>query len=240
MRQKDIIAVLRRLAVNGIPGNGGIGREEYPAYASRRAAEIFGLTEDQEKTLCSLLECREGREPVQPEGPADDAAECTADDAGCGIFGGEPDIVKLAELVAVLAHRGQKDKSGADYIGHPLAVASRLASKDEKAVGLLHDTLEDTAVTFEDLRLLFGDRIAGAVLRLTHEDTPGSQALSPKQKEERYMEYVRGLKNDPLARAVKMADLSHNMDLSRIPRPTERDHARVEKYRRAWALLAED
>ena len=131
----------------------------------------------------------------------------------------------LAEALACYAHRGQRDKAGRDYIEHPRAVAAQLATEEEKTVGFLHDILEDTFVTEETLRNLFGDRITDAVCAMTH------------RSEESYEAYIRRLGENPLARTVKLADLAHNMDLSRLPRVTERDMARREKYKKAEFYL---
>ena len=134
--------------------------------------------------------------------------------------------VAAARLIARLAHRGQKDKAGKDYFAHPEAVAAMLDTPEEKAVGYLHDTVEDTEVTAEEIREIFGDRIADAVALLTHADGVP------------YMDYVKEIGKDPLARRVKLADLTSNMDISRIPNPGQRDLDRIEKkYRPAYVYL---
>ena len=136
------------------------------------------------------------------------------------------EMVAAARLIARLAHRGQKDKAGNDYFAHPEAVAAMLDTPEEKAVGYLHDTVEDTEVTVEEIREIFGDRIAAAVALMTHADGVP------------YMDYVKEIGKDPLARKVKLADLTHNMDIRRIPEPKEKDHRRIEKkYRPAYDYL---
>ena len=141
----------------------------------------------------------------------------------------EERLLKTAELVARLAHKGQKDKAGCDYIAHPLAVASFLDTPEEKAVGLLHDVMEDTWVGEAELRPVFGDRITDALLLLIHGEN------------EPYLDYVRRVKENPLARKVKLADLRHNMDLSRIPSPRQKDLDRIEKkYKPAVKILTEE
>lgn len=138
----------------------------------------------------------------------------------------ENETVAAARLIAKLAHKGQVDKAGNDYFGHPEAVAAKLETAEEKAVGYLHDAVEDTDVTVEEIREIFGDRIADAVALLTH------------AKGVPYMEYVKEIAKDPLARRVKMADLANNMDISRIPNPSQKDYDRVEKkYKPAYAYL---
>jgi len=137
------------------------------------------------------------------------------------------ELLKKAEMYAEEKHRGQVDKAGVSYIEHPRAVAARLHSETEKIVALLHDTVEDTDATIEEIRALFGDQIAEAIGYLTHE------------KSVPYMEYINHVKCNELARKVKLADLDHNMDLSRLPVVTERDKKRVEKYREAAKILSE-
>lgn len=137
----------------------------------------------------------------------------------------EMDIVKVAELVATMAHRGQVDKSGVPYIEHPRTVASYLTTPEEKAVGFLHDTLEDTFLTEEELRPVFGDNITDAVVALTHLEG------------EEYFDYVERASKNPIAIRVKMADLTHNMDASRLILVTEKDRQRIEKYKKAYAYL---
>ena len=133
--------------------------------------------------------------------------------------------VMLADRFAEGKHAGQKDKAGLPYVEHPRAVAARVESEEEKIVALLHDTVEDTDATIDEIRELFGSTIADAVALLTHDDSVP------------YMEYVAKVKENPIARAVKLADLTHNMDLSRIPHVTERDLQRIEKYKKAYELL---
>ncbi len=135
------------------------------------------------------------------------------------------DKVMLADRYAEEKHRGQTDKAGLPYITHPRAVAAQLDGETEKIVGLLHDTVEDTDATLDEIRALFGDAVADAVQCLTHEDGVP------------YMEYVAKIRGNELARKVKLADLTHNMNISRIPHVTEKDEKRLAKYRAAYALL---
>ena len=138
------------------------------------------------------------------------------------------DRVKLAQWVAECAHKGQKDKAGVDYINHPLTVASFVESEDEKIVALLHDVLEDTEFPEIALRILFGDKIVDSLLLLRHE------------RGVNYFDYVAKIKSDPLARAVKLADLRHNSDLSRLPEITEKDLKRLKKYEKAREMLEQE
>ena len=136
------------------------------------------------------------------------------------------DKEKLAYEIAYNAHKGQVDKTGKEYINHPLTVASYCKSEDERIVALLHDVVEDTNVTLKSLSEKFDTHIIEALKLLTHSD------------EEPYLEYVARIKKNELAKAVKIADLTHNMDLSRFENPTKWDYERVEnKYKPAMELL---
>ena len=140
----------------------------------------------------------------------------------------EEAILRLCHEIAVKAHAGQADKAGAPYIGHPERVSARCATTRQKCAALLHDVLEDTPTTADDL-LAQGvpADVVAVVQKLTHPDGVP------------YMDYVRGIAGDPDARAVKMSDLTDNMDLSRLPEVIEKDRERVEKYKRAFAILEE-
>ncbi|MCR4672356.1 MAG: HD domain-containing protein [Lachnospiraceae bacterium] len=144
--------------------------------------------------------------------------ECT------GISAGQ--LLAAAELIASMAHRGQLDKGGVPYIEHPRAVAAMVETEEEKTVAMLHDVLEDTYLTEEDLRPVFGDRITDAVLKLTHDESVP------------YMDYIKNLADDPIAVRVKIADLTHNMDEKRIPPGDDYTRARIENfYKPAYAFL---
>ncbi|MDD7268045.1 MAG: HD domain-containing protein [Lachnospiraceae bacterium] len=135
---------------------------------------------------------------------------------------------QLAFAVAAAAHAGQTDKAGHPYIEHPVAVASMLETPEQKIVALLHDVLEDTDMTEEDLRDYgFPASVIEAVCLLTRE---------PQQD---YIAYIEKLRHNELARAVKLADLTHNMDLGRLPEITKKDRLRQKKYERAKAILLE-
>ena len=126
------------------------------------------------------------------------------------------------------AHKGQFDKSGVPYVFHPVHLAEQMPDEDSTVAALLHDVVEDTAYTLADLeRMGFPARALEAVSLLTHD---------PKEP---YLSYVARVKENPVARLVKLADLRHNSDLTRIPQPTEKDYARVEKYAKAIRLLEE-
>lgn len=135
-------------------------------------------------------------------------------------------LLELAIKVATEAHKGQKDKGGNPYIEHPKAVAARVDNLEHKIVAYLHDVVEDTEITLDDLAEMgFTNRIVNSVRLLTKTDK-----LT-------YEEYLKRLKADDSAQHVKIADLRHNMDLSRIPEPTEKDYKRIEKYKRSLEFL---
>ena len=134
--------------------------------------------------------------------------------------------IDIAYNFARKAHEGQVDKAGVPYIVHPVTVAGMVDTPEEKIVALLHDVVEDTPVSIEAVRNLFGDRIADAVSLLTHD------------KSVPYENYVKLIKGNELARKVKIADLKHNMDLRRIPNPKAEDMDRVVyKYIPAYVYL---
>lgn len=136
------------------------------------------------------------------------------------------DLLDMAILVATNAHAGQVDKGGNPYILHPQAVADSVDGIENKIVAYLHDVCEDTEITFEDLHAMgFPDSIVGSVRAIT------------KTRGVSYDAYLTAVKQDAWARSVKIADIKHNMDLSRIPSPTAKDHARVEKYGKALSFL---
>lgn len=133
---------------------------------------------------------------------------------------------ELALKIATEAHKGQVDKAGVPYINHPLTVASLVDTEEEKIVALLHDTIEDTSITEQDLiDYEFPNEIVEAVKLLTH------------NKNVPYMDYVAKIKDNELARKVKIADLTHNSDLSRLKEITDKDKKRYEKYQKALLYL---
>ena len=135
-------------------------------------------------------------------------------------------LEKAIELAA-RHHAGQVDKGGIPYILHPLAVMMAVEGERAKIVAVLHDVLEDTALTEADLRGAgFAPDIVDAMLALT------------KQPGESRMDSARRLVANPLAREVKLADIRQNMNLSRIPHPSAKDYARLAEYREVEAFLA--
>ncbi len=138
-----------------------------------------------------------------------------------------PTTKRALELCAQ-AHEGQRDKSGMPYVLHPFHLAEQMTTPSETCVALLHDTMEDCGLTEDDLRAAgMGDDVVEAVRLLTHErGVP-------------YLDYVRTISKNPLARAVKVADLRHNSDLGRLDVVTDADRRRVRKYQEARVILGD-
>lgn len=138
-------------------------------------------------------------------------------------------MLNQAIIIAAKAHEGQFDKSGKPYILHPLRVMLNVEGGiKEQCTAVLHDVVEDTTVNLTQIKNYgFDDDIISALNLLTR--TPG----------EDYMEYIKRLKSNRIAKAVKLADLKDNMDMSRIPNATEKDFLRLEKYKKAKAYLLE-
>ena len=136
------------------------------------------------------------------------------------------DINKALEI-ATLAHKGQVDKVGKDYINHPIAVSNMCTSIKAKIVGLLHDVVEDTDVSLDDLSNYFTPDIIEAISLLTK-----TYPLDINK-------YYKDIKNNPLAKEVKLADLSHNMDMSRFEGYiiTNQDIERRDKYQKYYEYL---
>ncbi len=134
--------------------------------------------------------------------------------------------LERAVAIAAEAHPGLRDKAGQPHILHSLRVMLRVGTEDERIAAVLHDLLEDTEWRREDLlREGFAPAAVGAIVALTRQDG------------ESYEAFVERAGSHPIARRVKLADLEDNMDLSRIPHPTEHDHARIRKYRAAYRKL---
>ena len=136
-------------------------------------------------------------------------------------------MIDIALAISKKAHAGQVDKAGVDYIQHPLYVASQVETEQEKAVALLHDVIEDSNITAVDL-LASG---------LPNEVVTAVQILT-KKKGQSYQEYLEKVKTNDLARVVKLADLKHNSDLSRLKSVSDTDRERVKKYKNAIRYLS--
>ncbi len=135
-------------------------------------------------------------------------------------------LTKKAMRLCFDAHKDQVDKSGMPYVFHPFHVAEQMTTEETTVVALLHDVVEDTDYTIDDLRAMgFPEAVTDALALMTH--TKGVP----------YMEYVAAIKGNPIATAVKLADLRHNSDLSRLDAVDEKALRRVEKYTKAIVLL---
>lgn len=135
-------------------------------------------------------------------------------------------MTKKAMKLCFEAHKDQVDKSGMPYVFHPFHLAEQMHDEKTTIVALLHDVIEDTDYTFEDLRANgFDNEIIEALKLMTHDETVP------------YMEYVTAIKSNPIASAVKLADLEHNSDLSRLDIVDEKAIKRKEKYDKAICLL---
>jgi Guanosine polyphosphate pyrophosphohydrolases/synthetases len=128
--------------------------------------------------------------------------------------------------IAAKAHAGQVDKGGAPYILHPIRVMLSVSSIPAQITAILHDVVEDTDITIDDLqREGFAESIIEAI-----------KALTKRKGEDRISAAHRAAQNQ-IACAVKLADIADNMDLSRIPRPTEKDYDRIREYEQVRAIL---
>ena len=129
--------------------------------------------------------------------------------------------------IASEAHKGQYDKAGNDYIGHPLRVMDMGRSEEEKIVGVLHDVVEDTNWTFEMLAAEgFSQDIIAAL-----------KCVTKISENENYDDFIERVKKNPLATAVKINDLSDNMDIRRLPYLSDKDIKRLKKYLKAYKKL---
>ncbi len=135
--------------------------------------------------------------------------------------------------VAVNAHAGQLDKAGKPYILHPLRVMMTVESPtldSARKVAVLHDVVEDSSETIESLDARFG---------LTEDEQAALRILAHGEDED-YGAYIERVATNPLARAVKLADLRDNLDVTRLEEVTERDAKRITKYLRSLRRLAAD
>ena len=129
--------------------------------------------------------------------------------------------------IATEAHKGQYDKAGNDYIGHPLRVMEMGKTENEKIVGVLHDVVEDTDWTFEALAAEgFSEEVIAAL-----------RCVTKLSENENYDDFIERVKKNPLAVAVKINDLSDNMDIRRLPYLSDKDVKRLKKYLKAYKRL---
>lgn len=133
---------------------------------------------------------------------------------------------KKAMELCFEAHKDQVDKSGLPYVFHPFHLAEQMETEETIIAALLHDVVEDTDYTLEDIKEMgFGDAVTDALSLLTHDDDTN------------YMDYVRAIKGNPIAKAVKLADLRHNSDITRLDVVDEKALKRRENYLEALEFL---
>ena len=135
--------------------------------------------------------------------------------------------LERAIAIATAAHQGQRDKAGKPYVLHPLRVMQRLSDDEAQIVAVLHDVVEDTPWSLDQLR---GEGFSAAVIAAIDGLT--------RREGEGYEAFIERLLPDPLARRVKLADLEDNMDLRRIAELGEHDWERIQRYHRAWQRLS--
>ena len=136
------------------------------------------------------------------------------------------ELTKKALQTAFDAHKDQVDKTGLPYVFHPFHLAEQMETEDEVCVALLHDVVEDSDMTMDDLRALgFPNHVIDALDLLTHDDSI------------EYMDYIESIKSNPLSTKVKLADLRHNSDPTRVDVVDDRMAERWEKYREAINVL---
>ena len=137
------------------------------------------------------------------------------------------ELTKKALKLSFEAHKNQIDKSGMPYVYHPFHLAEQMHTEEETIVALLHDVVEDTDYSIEDIKASgFSDQVIEALALMTHD------------KSIPYMEYIKKIKSNYIAKAVKVADLKHNSDLSRLDIIDGKAIERVQKYADAVHLLA--
>lgn len=135
-------------------------------------------------------------------------------------------LTKKALALAFEVHQFQRDKGGLPYVFHPFHLAEQMDTEEEICAALLHDVVEDSNYTLEDLDAMgFPKAVLEALALLTHDD-----AIP-------YLDYVAHLRSNPIARKVKQADLAHNSDEGRLNEIGPADRQRLEKYRRAAEFL---
>lgn len=138
------------------------------------------------------------------------------------------DLTKKALKLCFEKHKEQVDKTGMPYVFHPFHLAEQMDDEISTVCALLHDVVEDTDITFDDLfKMGFPKEVIDVLKLLTHEDYVS------------YMDYVRKISTNPIAKKVKIADLKHNSDITRLDIIDEKAKMRCEKYKQALNLLSE-
>lgn len=134
-------------------------------------------------------------------------------------------LTRLASKIAYKAHEGQVDKAGVPYIFHPIHIAEQIDTENSCIVALLHDVVEDSDITIDYLSKYFSEEVMAALKILT------------KNENDDYVEYIKRVKTNKLATKVKLKDLKHNSDLTRLDIVTDEDRERSTKYINAIRYL---
>lgn len=134
-------------------------------------------------------------------------------------------LTRLASKIAYRAHEGQEDKAGVPYIFHPIHIAEQMDTEASCIVALLHDVVEDSDITIDYLSQYFSEDVMVALKILT------------KNENDDYVEYIKRIKTNKLATKVKLKDLEHNSDLTRLDEITDEDRKRATKYINAIKYL---
>ena len=136
------------------------------------------------------------------------------------------ELTKKALTISFNAHKEQVDKSGIPYVYHPYRIAEQMEDEYSICVALLHDVVEDTDITIDELKNEgFPQEVLDAIALMTHDDeTP-------------YFDYIKRIKTNPIAKAVKLADLQDNSNYERLEKVEIKDLQRLEKYREAKRIL---
>lgn len=136
------------------------------------------------------------------------------------------DIIEKSLEIALKAYSGQKDKAGKTYILHPLRIMAKMETEEEMVVALLHDVIEDSDYTSDDL---LSEGIPSAIVEAV-------QLLS-KVDGESYDQFVDRVSENPLATKIKVADIEDNINILRLESVDQKDLERVAKYHKAWRKL---
>lgn len=148
-------------------------------------------------------------------------------------------IVQSAADIACQLHKGQKDKAGVDYFtGHLSAVTKMGNTWQEQVVGYLHDASEDTSNSVEEVLNLLDEKLESPLSEADREELTTALRLLNHHLSPDRETYIQRIKSNALATKVKLHDLTHNMDLSRIPNPTQKDYERVERYKSEYDYLS--
>lgn len=138
------------------------------------------------------------------------------------------ELTKKAMKICFEAHKEQTDKAGLPYVFHPFHLAEQMDDEYSTVVALLHDVVEDSEMTLEELAKEFPKDIIDAIAMMTHDSSVD------------YFEYVKEIRTNEIARKVKLADLTHNSDKTRLSVVTEKDEARYQKYLKAIEILTKE